>query len=75
LKGKKSTLRFLTFSRVVFIPRKAILHVLDRNHEAWKASARWKYLRSLILMEIENRLKIKKQELSVAKDDIAPLIS
>ena len=74
LKGKKSTLRFLTFSRVVFIPRKAILHVLDRNQEAWKASARWKYLRSLILMEIENRLKIKKQELSVAKDDTAPLL-
>jgi len=60
LKGRKSTLRFLTFSRVVFIPRSAILDALSHNQVAWKACARWKYLRSHILREGDRRLKVTK---------------
>jgi hypothetical protein len=60
LRGRKSTLRFLTFSRVVFIPRSAIFEVLDTNQVAWRACARWKYLRCHILREGDRRLKLSK---------------
>ena len=42
-------LRFLTFSRAVFIPKKAILDALKGSKAAWKGCARWRYLVSLML--------------------------
>jgi len=50
-RGTQSELKFLTFSKVVFIPRKAILDALEHSKTAWKACARWKYLISLLLSE------------------------
>jgi hypothetical protein len=44
----KGRLHFLTFSQVIFIPRKAIMDVLQRNEKAWKDCARWIYLRTLL---------------------------
>jgi hypothetical protein len=36
---------FLSFSKVVFIPRKTILDVISHaDHPAWKSCARWRYL-------------------------------
>lgn len=58
LRGRRSTLRFLMFSRVVFIPQTAIIDVLNANQKAWRAYARWKYLRCLILNEVDRRLKL-----------------
>jgi len=44
----KGRLNFLTFSQLVFIPRKAIMDVLQKNERAWKDCARWVYVRTLL---------------------------
>jgi hypothetical protein len=46
--ASEGTLQFLTFSKVVFIPRKAILAALEKNEKAWKCSARWIFIRTLL---------------------------
>jgi hypothetical protein len=43
-------LQYFTFSRVVFIPRKAILNAL-RSEVAWKECGRWRYLIALMLLQ------------------------
>lgn len=42
-------LHFITFSKVIFIPRDAILEILRLNRRAWKECARWRYLASLLI--------------------------
>ena len=46
--GAEITLSFLTYSSALFIPRTAVLRVLQKNALAWKRSARWIYLRTSI---------------------------
>lgn len=41
-------LYFLSFSKMAFIPRSAVLEVLERNPRAWKACARWIYLQGCL---------------------------
>ena len=45
-------LQFLTFSQVVFIPRKAILDALKKSEGAWKECARWIYLKTLLIAKL-----------------------
>jgi len=42
---------FMTFSKVIFIPRKAILDVLTTEHPAWKEVGRWRYLRTMLVLK------------------------
>ena len=42
-------LHFITFSKVIFVPRNAILEVLRLNKRAWKECGRWRYLASLMI--------------------------
>mmetsp|Transcript_26089 Transcript_26089/g.38591 ORF Transcript_26089/g.38591 Transcript_26089/m.38591 type:complete len:685 (-) Transcript_26089:203-2257(-) len=43
-----SRLFFLTYSKVLFIPRDAINDALKKNLEAWKGSARWVYAKTVL---------------------------
>jgi len=56
----KGRLKCLTLTQVIFIPRETILGVLDKNARAWKESARWAYIRLILLSEAASR-KIGKQ--------------
>ena len=53
----KGRLHFLTFSQLVFIPRKAIMDVLQKNEKAWKDCARWVYLRTLLWAKADQDLR------------------
>lgn len=45
-------LKFLTYSQVVFIPRKAIMEAMEKNDFAlWKSRGRWIYARTLLAKE------------------------
>jgi len=48
---------FLSFSKVILIPREAIMEVLDNNKRAWKDCARWRYL--LALLRLKSHLNSK----------------
>jgi hypothetical protein len=64
----KGRLNFLTFSQLVFIPRKAIMDVLQKNVKAWKDCARWVYLRTLLRAAKADRdLKASAQKRSERK--------
>eukprot|EP00591_Stephanopyxis_turris_P012916 CAMPEP_0195524934 /NCGR_PEP_ID=MMETSP0794_2-20130614/25061_1 /TAXON_ID=515487 /ORGANISM="Stephanopyxis turris, Strain CCMP 815" /LENGTH=422 /DNA_ID=CAMNT_0040655269 /DNA_START=488 /DNA_END=1756 /DNA_ORIENTATION=+ len=41
-------LNFLTFAKVIFIPRDVVLASLERNPQAWKDFGRWKYIGALL---------------------------
>mmetsp|Transcript_29358 Transcript_29358/g.43339 ORF Transcript_29358/g.43339 Transcript_29358/m.43339 type:complete len:119 (-) Transcript_29358:240-596(-) len=45
---KGTRMLFLTFSRVLFIPRAAVVTALEKNPEAWKGSGRWNYARAVL---------------------------
>lgn len=34
---------FVGFTKVFFVPRDAIMRVLEKNEKAWKECARWRY--------------------------------
>jgi len=55
----KGKLQFLTFSQVIFIPRKAVLKALEKSDKAWKESARWFYFINLFIVKAEESQKRK----------------
>ena len=45
----KGYLELLSFAKVVFIPRRAVLAALAKNPTTWKDCARWNYLSAVLL--------------------------
>jgi len=45
---KGTRLSFLSYSKVLFIPRHVIMSVLERNQKAWKECGRWVYARTVL---------------------------
>jgi hypothetical protein len=60
----KGNLHFLSFAKVVFIPRKAVLACLAKHPTAWKECARWKYFMAALLSPKKTEIE------SVLKDDL-----
>ncbi|KAL7535358.1 hypothetical protein ACHAXR_006440 [Thalassiosira sp. AJA248-18] len=49
---------FIGFTKVWFVPRSAILAVLQKNERAWKECARWRYfMASLVLYSLKDTTK------------------
>ena len=48
---------FLSYTKLIFIPRDAIMDAFSRNQAAWKDCARWKYLKILFLFKYVNNSK------------------
>ena len=51
LTGTRDYVFFVAYTQLIFIPRDAIMTALFRNPKAWKDCARWKYLKTLILLK------------------------
>jgi len=58
-KAARGKLHFLTFSQVVFIPRKAIIEALKKSEKAWKECGRWIYLRTLLIAKLNENQQTK----------------
>lgn len=41
---------FIGFTKVFFVPRSAIVSVLEKNERAWKECGRWRYLRAALIL-------------------------
>lgn len=54
---------FSTFTKMLFIPREIVMETLEKNPQAWKDCARWKYLHILL------RQKFAPQMLPSLRDD------
>jgi len=65
----KARLKFLTFAKVTFIPRKAILAALGKNEKSWKDCGRWRYLRAVIMSVTEKHVQVFNKPLAVSNLD------
>ncbi|KAL7513771.1 hypothetical protein ACHAXN_013220 [Cyclotella atomus] len=54
--GMSMVIHFISFSRCLFIPRSAIMDVLERNPVAWRKSARWHYFQGCLIRFYLNEL-------------------
>jgi len=54
-------LKFFTFSRVAFIPRRAILNALLTSENAWKKCGRWRYLMAIMISLKRSQLHTHKK--------------
>jgi hypothetical protein len=61
----KGYLHFMSFAKVLFIPRRAVLAALAKNPTAWKECARWKYFIAVLSgrrMEKESAEMMEKEQ-------------
>ena len=56
-KEQQLVYHFLSYTKVLFVPRSAIMSMLEKNPVAWKECARWRYFRAALIL------------LSLKKDD------
>ncbi|KAL7495293.1 hypothetical protein ACHAWT_006619 [Skeletonema menzelii] len=50
-KEKQLVYHFINFTKVLFVPRSAIMNMLEKNPVAWKECARWRYFRAALVLE------------------------
>jgi hypothetical protein len=50
-KAKQLVYHFIYFTKVLFVPRSAIMNILEKNSVAWKQSARWRYFGAALVLE------------------------
>eukprot|EP00985_Skeletonema_marinoi_P001454 scaffold581_cov127-Skeletonema_marinoi.AAC.5 len=50
-KEKQFVYHFVNFTKVLFVPRSAIMNILEKNPVAWKECARWRYFRAALVLE------------------------
>jgi hypothetical protein len=50
-KEKQLVYHFVNFTKVLFIPRSAIMNILEKNAVAWKQCARWRYFGAALVLE------------------------
>lgn len=49
-KEKQMVYHFIYYTKVLFVPRSAIMHMLEKNPVAWKECARWRYFRAALIL-------------------------
>ena len=50
-KEKQLVYHFINFTKVFFVPRSAIMSMLEKNPVAWKECARWRYFCAALVLE------------------------
>jgi len=50
-KEKQFVYHFVNFTKVLFVPRSAIMNILEKNPVAWKECARWRYFSAALVLE------------------------
>ena len=59
-KEQQLVYHFVSYTKVLFVPRSAIINMLKKNPAAWKESARWRYFRAALIL-----FSLKDDELEV----------
>jgi len=49
-KEKQLIYHFVNYTKAIFLPREAIMKVLEKNQRAWKDCARWRYFGAALVL-------------------------